>query len=68
MFTPLDLASLNLKYCLKKESLINLDYFTTTGVNELLYPYAKTPDMLFLFLFWTTKKRVMTCTTKTNDI
>ena len=41
----LDIARVNLKLCLKKESLINLDYFTTTVFNELFNPYTVTPDL-----------------------
>ena len=44
----LDRAHLNLKLCIKKEPLTNFDYFTTIVIDELLYPYAGTPD-LFLY-------------------
>ena len=29
---------------------INFDYFTTTSINELVYPYAGTPDLFLNYL------------------
>ena len=47
----LDRAYQDLKLCPKKKSpiyLINLNYFTTLGINELLYPYTVMSDLFFI--------------------